>query len=85
MEFDQSPEVMAWKTNCRTGSRSHSVSTWRGGIAAGMASATMLCACSSVCSSASGALLTGNLLNALVAFSLSGMCLMVALNVDQEQ
>ena len=65
---------MAWRSSCRVGSRSDSLSTWRGANAAGMASATMVRAYSSVClMAASGALSTGNLLKASAAFSLPGM------------
>ena len=79
--FDQSPEVMAWRTRCRVESHSDSLSTWRGANAAGMASATMVRAYSSVClMAASGELSTGNLLKASAAFSLPGMCLMLYLN-----
>ena len=79
--FDQSPEVMAWRTNYRVGSRSDSLINWRGANAAGMASATMVRAYSSVClMAASGELSTGDLLNASAVFSLPGMCLMPYLN-----
>ena len=61
-------------TRCRVGSRSDSLSTWRGANAAGlgMASATMVHSYSSVrLIATSGELSTGNLLKASAAFSLS--------------
>ena len=80
--FGQSPEVMAWRTRCRVGSRLDFLSIWRGVNAAGMASATMLRATYSPVSlmAASAALSTGNLLKASAAFSLPWMCLMLSLN-----
>ena len=64
---------MAWRTRCRVGSRSDSLSTWRGANAAGMASATKVRAYSSVrLMAVSGELSTGNLLKASAAFSLPG-------------
>ncbi|KAL9975198.1 hypothetical protein ACROYT_G012328 [Oculina patagonica] len=75
------PKVMTCRTSYRVRCRSDSLSTWRGASAAGMASATMLRAYSSVClMDASGALSTGNLFNASAVFSLPGMCLMLNVN-----
>ena len=72
---------MEWRTKCRVGSHSDSLSTWRDANAAGMASATMVHAYSSVYLMAvSGALFIVNLLKASAAFSLPGMCLMLYLN-----
>ena len=76
---------MAWRTSCRVRSPSDSLSTRRADNAAGMASATMLRAYSSVClMAASVTLSTGNLLNASAAFSLPGMCLIPGLPSQTE-